>query len=144
MLLVVVLANLRSINALLKYNMDVHAGDHFGRALWYYIRDNRYSAKDNALIIRALNYYIRSRFIVFLYGCNLCTLNAESSVESADINAVRAVSVVGRGNHLGKVRTRSDSRRNTHAIIVRCFEDHYWVRSMLEFVYYNSNEEIGY
>lgn len=112
-----------AVELLIGHNADINLKSNRGKSTaHYFLRGCTSLAELNSRILR-MNCNMRSYFLFFLYGCNLCSL--ESLPESWPRGAVYSPGVAFQG-------TNDHLNRNN---IVRCFEDHYWMRSMLDFIY---------
>lgn len=95
------------VDELLQHNANPNIRNTLGHSFFYYLRRKQgRSNLWNSSISLSLNYFVRKSFLQFLSGCGFAQVLESDYYISTCRNSV-----------------------------VRCLEDHYWVRSMLEYIH---------
>lgn len=110
---------------LIDLHSNVHKTDYRGKSAVDYFEE-RLTSKEFHLMTLRINYSVRSRLLMFLYGCNLCSL----SLPTTGTNIINGTSKL-----VEEAEAKAEADIISKRSVVRCLEDHYWVRSMLEFIY---------
>lgn len=115
------------VKILFRYNSDLDFKDKSGFNAIYYLK-SRLGDK----IFLSLNFELRRNFLLFLSGCDRIAYNdkkiADDKIRGEDNNL-----------YFSEESEESVAIPTAPKSVIRCFDDHYWTRSMLEYLSVSSS-----
>lgn len=116
-------------------DIDIDARNNFGHSASFFLLQ-RFGRKSE--IFLSLNFFMRKNFLMFLSGCGFTV--PMHTVLVGPVPTVLA-HVPGMSTSSAYCNGSNECVRVGLGSVVRCFEDHYWVRYMLEYIAASTQHE---